>query len=71
MYNFSKYRSLVSKALWDDVHKTLGKTRMYIVKRSTFSTWRFDDIVANNWKANNSIAECVYRLLEYIKEYVL
>lgn len=68
---FSEYRSQCLKILWKEELDLFGMDSRAIIENPNFSTWRVDDICAENWKKNRLFLECVADLTGYIKEEVL
>jgi hypothetical protein len=67
---FTEYRSKCLKAMWKGLkeHATFD----YVTRQPHFSTWRVDDICANQWRASDTdITGCVQELIHYIKAEVL
>lgn len=65
--SFTEYRSKSLKALWKKYNMD------YVVRLHNFhfSSWRVDDICANNWKHNNPIHYCVSVLADYLVDELL
>ena len=68
--NFPTYRKDALKALWRSL-KRYGYAKDWIIRQTTFSTWKVDEICANNWRDEKQIAVCAYELVQYVKDYVL
>jgi hypothetical protein len=69
---FTEFRSKSLKALWKALWDDSESGQRYVCNQPAFSTWRVDDICANQWKGNDSdISGCVQELTHYIQTEVL